>query len=61
MNATQSTAAASAGVSGAAIVVISWVLSKWHIEVPGDVSAAAMVLLSPALHYLSVRFAPAVK
>lgn len=58
MNSTQSTAAASTGVSGAAIVVASWLLGKVGVVVPPDVSAAAMVLLSPALHFIAIRFAP---
>ena len=51
-----SNAATSAGVAGAFVVVLSWVLSHWNITVPSDVAASVSVLLT-ALggYYLHIR------
>ena len=49
-NATASTAAASGGVAGAAVVILVWLLGLMHVTMPADVAAAVMVVLSAALH-----------
>jgi hypothetical protein len=54
-NSTVATAAASGGFSGAAVVVLTWALGVMHVEVPPEVAAAAMVLLSPIVHLLAMR------
>ena len=51
-----STAAASGGVAGAAVVIIAWALSLAHIDMPAEVAAALMVLIAPLLHLIVVRF-----
>jgi hypothetical protein len=48
-------AAASGGVAGAAVVLVTWALSLAHIEVPGEVAAAMMVLIAPMLHIVALR------
>jgi hypothetical protein len=52
---THATAAASGGVAGAAVVIITWLLSLFHLEVPAEVAAAAMVVLTPIVHLIAVR------
>lgn len=54
-NSTVATAAASGGFSGAAVVVLTWALGVLHVEVPPEVAAAAMVLLSPIVHLIAMR------
>lgn len=49
------TAAASGGVSGAAVVILAWALSLVHITVPAEVAAALMVVATPLLHLVAVR------
>ena len=54
-NSTVATAAASGGFSGAAVVVLTWALGLAHVNVPPEVAAAAMVLLSPIVHLIAMR------
>lgn len=52
---TQSTATASIGVAGAFVVILTWVLAaRWEIQVPGEVAAAFLAILTPAVHYLGL-------
>ena len=55
MNTTVSTSAASAGASGAFVVLLQWVLAQMHITLPADVAAAAGVLLTWAIHTVTVH------
>jgi hypothetical protein len=41
---------ASGGLAGAAIVILTWVLSLFHVTLPADVAAALIVMLSAAVH-----------
>lgn len=50
-----STAAASGGVVGAIVVMVTWALSLAHVTVPAEVAAAAMVVLAPIVHLIAVR------
>ena len=52
---TVSTAAASGGVTGAVVVLVSWALSLANITVPAEVAAAAMVIIAPVVHLIAVR------
>ncbi len=52
---TLSTSAASGGVAGAAVVVLTWVLGLLHVALPPDVAAALMVLATPVVHYFVTR------
>jgi len=49
------TATASGGVTGAAVVIITWLLSVFHLPVPAEVAAAMMVVLTPILHLVALR------
>jgi len=49
------TGAASSGVAGATVVILTWALGLLHVEVPAEVAAALLVVLSPALHFAVVR------
>lgn len=55
---TLSTSAASGGVAGAGVVVLTWVLQLLHVQLPPDVAAAMMVLAAPVVHYLVAREKP---
>lgn len=50
-----SAAAASGGVAGAAVVIITWGLGLANIVVPAEVAAAMMVLVAPIIHLVAVR------
>jgi len=50
MNPTQSSAAAAGGMTGAAMVVMTWALSLIHVTVPAEVALAAMTLVAPLVH-----------
>jgi multisubunit Na+/H+ antiporter MnhG subunit len=50
-----STAAASGGVAGAAVVIICWALSLAHVVVPAEVAASFMVVTAPVLHLVALR------
>lgn len=50
----QATAAASGGVVGAIVTILIWVLSLWHVDVPAEIAAAMMVILTPCLHMFAV-------
>lgn len=52
---TLSTSAASGGVAGAAVVVLTWFLGLLHVVLPPDVAAALMVLTAPIVHYFVTR------
>jgi hypothetical protein len=54
-NTTHAAAAASGGFTGAAVVIICFILSKLNIEVPGEVSAAMMVVLTPIVHLWAAK------
>lgn len=45
-------AATSGGTAGAAVIVLGWVLSWWHIPLPPDASSAIGILLTAAVGYL---------
>jgi hypothetical protein len=49
------TGAASSGVAGAAVVILTWGLGLLHVQVPAEVAAALLVVLSPALHVAVVK------
>ena len=49
------TGAASSGMAGAAVVILTWALGLLHIQVPAEVAAALLVVISPALHFAVVR------
>jgi hypothetical protein len=50
-----STAGAAGGASGAAVILLVWGLSLAHVTMPAEVAAAAMMLLTPVIHYTAVR------
>ena len=52
---TLSTSAASGGVAGAAVVVLTWFLGLLHVALPPDVAAALMVLAAPCVHFFVTR------
>lgn len=56
---TLSTSAASGGVAGAGVVVLTWALQLLHVRLPPDVAAALMVLAAPVVHYLVAKDKPA--
>jgi hypothetical protein len=49
------TGAASSGVAGATVVILTWTLGLLHVQVPAEVAAALLVVLSPVLHFSLVR------
>lgn len=49
-------AVGSMGVGGAVIVVLNWLLSLVHIDLPPDISAALVTLVSAGAHYLQDRY-----
>ena len=53
--ATQATAAASGTAALSAVVIISWILSFWHIDVPTDVASAMTVLLGIVVHFVGLK------
>lgn len=52
-NTTHAMAAASGGFVGALVVIICFCLSKKGIDIPGEVSAAMMVVLTPIVHIVA--------
>jgi hypothetical protein len=52
---TQATGASASGMTGAAAVVLIWLLSLWKIEVPPAVAVAITALAGPFVHYAFVR------
>lgn len=46
-----STAAASGSVSLAFVVVLQWLLSLIHIDLPGDVQTALSTILTAVIHW----------
>ena len=52
---TLSTSAASGGIAGAAVVVLTWFLGLLHVALPPDVAASLMVLAAPIVHYFVTR------
>jgi hypothetical protein len=59
MNANQrgavATGAASSGVAGATVVIVTWLLGLAHVQVPAEVAGAFLVVLTPVLHFAVVR------
>ena len=49
-----STAAAAGGMTGALAVILIWLASLVHVDVPPEVVAALMVVLTPLLHWLAL-------
>lgn len=47
--------AASGGVATALVVILAWALGFAHVTVPGEVAAAAVALISPALHIAALK------
>jgi len=52
---TQSTSASATGITGAAAVVLIWILTMFKISVPSDVAVAISALIAPIVHYVLVR------
>ena len=53
MKQTTAHAAASTGATGAAMIVLEYMLTTFlHVSVPADVASAAIVLLAPIVHML---------
>lgn len=57
-NSSFSTAAASGGVAGAATVIICWLISLAHVQVPAEVAASFMVVGAPLLHLVAMWLSP---
>jgi putative flippase GtrA len=55
MNSGTTAMAGSTGGSTAAVVVLTWLLGLLHITIPPEVSAAAVALLAPLVHYVANR------
>ena len=49
------TASASTGAAGAAVVVLVWVLGLFKVQLPGDVAAAIVMILSPLVHFAAMK------
>ena len=49
------TGTASGGVSSAVAVLLIWLLSLAHVEVPAEVAAAFLAVLTPLVHLAVVR------
>jgi hypothetical protein len=49
------TGAASSGMAGAVVVILTWALGLVHVEVPAEVAAALLVVVSPVLHFSLMR------
>ena len=47
-----STTAASGGLSAAAVVILMWLLSLVHIEMPADVAAAFGIVITAGIGYV---------
>lgn len=52
MNHPASTTAASGGLSAAAVVILMWLLSLVHIDMPADVAAAFGIIVTAVLGYV---------
>lgn len=50
------TATASGGVVGAVVMLVVWGLSLVKVTVPAEVATAMMVILTPILHTLAVKY-----
>jgi hypothetical protein len=50
-----SAAAASGGIAGAAVVIVTWGLGLANIVVPAEVAAAMMVIAAPIIHLIAQR------
>jgi hypothetical protein len=57
-NSTFSTAAASGGAAGAFTVIVCWLVSLAHVQVPAEVAASFMVISAPLLHLISIWLSP---
>ena len=49
---------ASGGVAGAVTVLVCWALQQAHVEVPGEVAAAIMVLAAALIHIAALWLGP---
>ena len=49
-------AAASGGVVGSLVIIICYAISFAHVQVPAEISAALMVLLTPVVHVAAVKW-----
>lgn len=54
-NTTHAAAAASGGFTGALVVIICFILSKFGIDVPAEVAASMMVVLTPIVHFYAAQ------
>ena len=54
-NTTQGTAAAASGAAAAIVTIVVWILGMFHLEVPPEVAAALMVLVSAGIHLGGVK------
>lgn len=58
MDTTKSTMAmptAAGGAAGAVVTIVCYVLSaKFNITVPGEVAGAAMVIITPVIHWIGL-------
>ena len=43
------------GYAGAAIVLLTWAASQFHLTVPPEVSAALVMLLTPVVHFAALK------
>lgn len=43
---------AAGGLAGVIVTILVWILSLWHINLPGDVAAAITVVISFIVAYL---------
>lgn len=43
------------GYSGAAIILITYIASLAKLQVPGEVSAALVMLLTPLVHFVAMK------
>lgn len=49
------TAGASGGAAGSVTILIAWILSGFHVQLPPEVAAAMVSLLGIGIHYLATR------
>jgi len=54
--ATQATSAAANTAAGSFVVIVLWLLSLGHIEVPGTVAVAMGTLIGIGVHYYALKF-----
>lgn len=54
--ANQSTAAASGGGAGAVMVILIWLLSRIHVDVPAEVATAMTILVGAGVHWAVLKY-----